>query len=71
MNDHLLANPFTNKVILPMILKMRAKHAVNHIMKVEPTYCLLFRIKALAFSKYAKALVICTPKFGDQEPKCL
>jgi hypothetical protein len=27
MNDHLLANPFTNKV-------MRAKHAVNHTMKV-------------------------------------
>jgi hypothetical protein len=33
-NDHLLANPSTNKVISPMILKMRAKHAVNHAMKV-------------------------------------
>jgi hypothetical protein len=34
MNDHLLVNPFTNKVISPIILKMCAKHAVNHTMKV-------------------------------------
>jgi len=62
-----------------MILKMRAKHAVNHIMKVIFKKLLIvryfayrhFRDLALAFPKYAKSLVICTPKFGNQEPKCL
>ena len=43
MNDHLLANPLTNKAISPMILKMRAKHAVNHTMKVTFKNLLIVR----------------------------
>jgi len=43
VNDHLLANPFTNKVISPIILKMHAKHAVNHIMKVTFKNLLIVR----------------------------